>query len=137
MNSILNASFGWVFLQQGGQEGGGYSMLILLGGMIVIFYFFMIRPQMQRQKKEKQFRESLKKGDQVVTIGGMYGKIHKLYDNQIQLEIAQDTIVKVERASVRGYAKAEKAEAQNNKNKRQEEDEARERAGQSAEEQTA
>lgn len=110
-------------------------MLALLGGMVIIFYFFMIRPQMQRQKKEKEFRTSLKKDDQVVTIGGVHGRIHKLYDNEVQLEIAKDTVVKIDRASIRGYAQAPKAEVQSNK--KQQKDAAPAKEDAEAEEQTA
>ena len=56
-------------------KGGGASSLIFLGLIIVVFYFFMIRPQMKKTKEAKKFRESLKKGDKIVTIGGIHGKI--------------------------------------------------------------
>ena len=56
------------------------SMLPYLLGMFAIMYFFMIRPQMQRQKKEKAYRTSLKKGDRVITTSGMHGKIIELTD---------------------------------------------------------
>ena len=60
--------------QQGG-SGGGWSQIVMLLAIVVIFYFFMIRPQTQKAKKEKQFRESLQKGQKVITIGGIHGKI--------------------------------------------------------------
>lgn len=66
-----------IFLQADPAMGGGspYSSLLLLVGFIVIFYFFMIRPQQQQQKKLREERNALKKGDHVITSGGLYGKI--------------------------------------------------------------
>ncbi len=60
------------------------SSLLMIGAMIVIFYFFMIRPQSKKQKELKKFREALKVGDKVLTIGGVHGKI---------LEIAESTVL--------------------------------------------
>ncbi len=68
----------FIMLMAGGdanQKGGGASSLIFLGLIIVVFYFFMIRPQMKKTKEAKKFRESLKRGDKIVTIGGIHGKI--------------------------------------------------------------
>ncbi|MEI6346963.1 MAG: preprotein translocase subunit YajC [Bacteroidota bacterium] len=68
-----------IMLMAGGggadQKGGGYQSLIFLGLIIVVFYFFMIRPQMKKTKEAKKFREALKKGDKIVTIGGIHGRI--------------------------------------------------------------
>ncbi|MDD4545373.1 MAG: preprotein translocase subunit YajC, partial [Bacteroidales bacterium] len=64
-----------VLLMAPQEGGGGWSQMIMLLAIVVIFYFFMIRPQTQKSKKEKQFRESLQKGQKIVTIGGMHGKI--------------------------------------------------------------
>lgn len=64
------------------QDGAG--SLIMLVMILVVFYFFMIRPQMKKQKELKKFRENLKVGDKVVTIGGVHGKI---------LELAETTIL--------------------------------------------
>jgi preprotein translocase subunit YajC len=59
--------------QQG--QGGGAMNFIMMGAIIVVFYFFMIRPQMKKAKEQKKYVENLKKGDKVLTIGGIYGKI--------------------------------------------------------------
>lgn len=64
-----------IFLQAPPQQGSGFSSILLLVGFIVIFYFFMIRPQQQQQKKLREERNQMKKGDHVVTSGGLYGKI--------------------------------------------------------------
>lgn len=58
-----------------GQKSGGYETWLFMGAIIVVFYFFMIRPQMKKTKEAKKFRESLKKGDKIITIGGIHGKI--------------------------------------------------------------
>ena len=59
---------------------GGANQLIMIVLMIGVFYFFMIRPQMKKQKELKKFREGLKAGDKIVTIGGIHGKILEISD---------------------------------------------------------
>ena len=86
----------FVFLQEGGQSaqgGGGFSPLLMIGLIIVVMYFFMIRPQQKRQKELRKFREELKKGDRVVTSGGIYGIIIEIKDNYAIVEV--DTNVKL------------------------------------------
>lgn len=86
---------------QRGQGGGGtYSGIVMLLLIIVIFYFFMIRPQSKRQKEEKKFREQLSKGQEVVTISGVHGKIKDVKDATIMLEIAHDVVIEVEKSSI-------------------------------------
>lgn len=68
--------------------------------IIVIFYFFMIRPQVKRQKELRTFRDSLAKGDKVVTTGGIYGKIVEVKDNVIHLQVDNDVTIKVDKAAV-------------------------------------
>ncbi len=63
------------------------SQFVLLGAIMVVFYFFMIRPQQKKQKDQKKFRESLKIGDEVVTVGGLYGKIVQVNDDTIVLDV--------------------------------------------------
>jgi preprotein translocase subunit YajC len=65
--------------------GGSWQFLLMVGSIIVVFYFFMIRPQQRRQKQEANFRNSLKKGDRVVTIGGIHGRIASVDDNGLTL----------------------------------------------------
>lgn len=57
--------------------------IIMLVLMVIVFYFFMIRPQMKKQKELKNFRENMKVGDKVVTIGGIHGKILELSDSTV------------------------------------------------------
>lgn len=63
------------------------SQFILLGAIMVVFYFFMIRPQQKKQKDQKKYREDLKVGDDVVTIGGLYGKIAQVSEDTIVLDV--------------------------------------------------
>jgi preprotein translocase subunit YajC len=86
--------------QAGGASGGGYEQIIFLVLIIVVFYFFMIRPQMKKQKEIKKFRESLQKGDKIVTTGGIYGKVNEIKDDVIVMEIAPNVIIKVDKSAV-------------------------------------
>ena len=81
-------------------QAGGWEGLIPLLILFVIFYFLLIRPQQKKVKEHKQLVESLKKGDEVTTYGGLVGKIRELDENFIDLEIAPNVIVKVERQNV-------------------------------------
>lgn len=70
------------FLMAGGQQGGNpIAQIIPLVLIIVVFYFFMIRPQMKKAKETKKYIESLKVGDKILTIGGIYGVVQKLNDD--------------------------------------------------------
>lgn len=81
-------------------QGGGWEGLIPLLILFVIFYFLLIRPQQKKVKEHKALVESLKKGDEVVTYGGIVGKIRDIDDNFIDMEIADGIVVKVERQQV-------------------------------------
>ncbi len=83
--------------QGGGQEKNPIMTFLPILLIIVVFYFFMIRPQMKRQKEAKQFRENLKKGDKVVTVGGIYGKIIEVHEQTITLEISDQVKIKVDK----------------------------------------
>ena len=96
MNELL-----FILLQQQGEEGGSaWSGMIMILAMIVIFYFFMIRPQSKKQKELKKAREAMKKGDKVVSAGGIHGRIKDISDNWILMEIAQGVTIKIDKASV-------------------------------------
>lgn len=87
--------------QQQGQEGGSaWSGMIMIVAMIVIFYFFMIRPQSKKQKELKKAREAMKKGDKVITAGGIHGRIKDIKENVILMEIAQGVTIKIDKTSV-------------------------------------
>ena len=68
--------------------------------IIAVFYFFMIRPQMKKQKEVAAFRNSLAKGDKVVTTGGIYGKILELKDNYVLLQIDDNVKIRVDKSAL-------------------------------------
>ena len=70
--------------------------------MLIIFYFMLYRPQKQAAKRREEMLNSLKVGDDVITIGGIYGKITALDDTTVRLEIADNIVIKVVRGSVNG-----------------------------------
>ena len=84
---------------QGGTESGLLSMLPLVL-MFVVLYFVMIRPQMKRQKEHKAMIEALAKGDEVVTAGGMLGKVTKLGETFVHVEVANGVELQVQRSAV-------------------------------------
>jgi preprotein translocase subunit YajC len=92
---------------QGGQQQSPYSFLIFMGVIFAIFYFLLIRPQQKRQKEHRQLLDNLKKGDRVVTTGGLQGTIAGLSDTVITLEIADKVKVKVGRGYIAGVMKPE------------------------------
>jgi preprotein translocase subunit YajC len=88
----------FILLQAGGQGMAGN--LILIVGIIVIFYFFMVRPQQKKQKDQKAFLESIKKGEDVVTIGGMHGKVYSIEEDTVTLEIDKGVKMKFEKSAI-------------------------------------
>ena len=86
--------------QPAGGESNPLASFLPLVLIIVVFYFFIIRPQMKRQKEMKQFRESIKKGDKIVTTGGIFGKINDVKEDHLVIEIADNVRIKVDKNSV-------------------------------------
>lgn len=80
------------------------SNLLMIGMIVIVFYFFMIRPQMKKAKLEKEFKESIKKGDKIVTIGGVHGKIVDVLDKTFLVEIDANVKVKIEKTAVSAEA---------------------------------
>ena len=68
--------------------------------IIVVFYFFMIRPQVKKQKDLRTYRESLKKGDKIVTTGGIYGKVVDIKDNVIVIDVGEQVRLKIDKSAV-------------------------------------
>lgn len=86
---------------QAAPGGGGTSTLIMMGGMILVFYFFMIRPQAKKAKTQKKFIADLQKGDKIVTIAGIHGKINKVNeDGTIEMEVSPGSYIKLERSAI-------------------------------------
>jgi preprotein translocase subunit YajC len=89
--------------QPQGADGGQGSMfqpLIFMGIIFFIFYFMMIRPQQKRQKERQKLLNEMKKGDKVITAGGIHGKIVALEDRTVLIEISDNLKIKVEKASI-------------------------------------
>ena len=82
------------------QQGSQWSFWIMMILIFVVFYFFMIRPQTKKQKELQKQRESMKKGDKVVTAGGIYGEIKEVQDTAFIITIAKDVTIKVSKESV-------------------------------------
>lgn len=82
------------------QGGGWVQQVILFGGIALVFYFFMIRPQQKKQKDQKNFINEIKKGDNVVTIGGMHGKVYALTDDTITIEVDKSVKLTFEKSSI-------------------------------------
>jgi preprotein translocase subunit YajC len=84
----------------GGQGGGGFSSLVPIILMFVIFYFLLIRPQQKKTKEHREMVTHLKKGDRVVTSGGLHGRITAVSEATMTVEIADKVRVKVARGNV-------------------------------------
>ncbi len=86
---------------------GGPEQLLFIVLMFVLFYFMLIRPQQKRAKQHRELITSLKRGDNVITSSGIYGRIHEIDGNVIVLEIAKNTRIKVLKQYVGGIANAD------------------------------
>ncbi len=84
-------------VQPTGAAFGGMFPLILI---FIIFYFLLIRPQQKRTKEEQKMRESLKKGDNVLTSGGIYGRIVNIKGSNVEIEIAPNCVVTFSKSAV-------------------------------------
>ena len=80
--------------------GTGMSSLIMFGMIFAVMYFFMIRPQIKKQKKEREYRSALKKGDKVVTIGGIHGKITDVKEDTFIIEVHAGNSLKVTKTAL-------------------------------------
>ena len=86
----------------GGGQGGAFGAFIPLILMFAIFYFLLIRPQQKKSKQHREMIASLKKGDRVVSTGGLHGVITGISDDVVTMEIAPKVRVKVSRSSIAG-----------------------------------
>lgn len=82
------------------QQGSGLGQILIFVAIIAVFYFFMIRPQQKKAKEQKKFTEEVKKGDYVVTIGGIHGRIAELEGDTFILEVERGGRIKVSRSAV-------------------------------------
>ncbi len=103
---------------QGGAAGegaqGGFTAFVPLILMFVIFYFLLIRPQQKKTKEHRAMIDNLKKGDKIITAGGIYGRITGLEDSTITLEIADKVRIKLARHNVGALVSAQPAQTAKN-----------------------
>ena len=89
-----------ILLQVQAQQQSPYTMPIFMVAIIAVFYFFMIRPQQKKAKDQKRFIEEIKKGEDVVTIGGMYGRVAEIEGDTIILEVERGGRIKMSKSAV-------------------------------------
>ena len=82
------------------QVGSQWSMWIMLALIFVVMWFFMIRPQRKQQKELQNFRDSLKKGDKVVTIGGIYGTVCEIKEGSVLIEVDNNVKIRVSKQAL-------------------------------------
>jgi preprotein translocase subunit YajC len=90
----------WAQAPAAASQGGGIESILLILAMFAVLYFLMIRPQMKRAKEHKTMVEGLQKGDEVVTAGGILGRITKVDDQYITVAIAAGIEIQVQRAAI-------------------------------------
>jgi preprotein translocase subunit YajC len=83
-----------------GQQGGGWMSFLPLIAIVLVFYLFFIRPQMKKSKDQKKYREALKKGDKIITIGGIHGKIIEIQDTTFTIEVEGQMKLRIEKSAV-------------------------------------
>lgn len=81
-------------------QGGGWSMWIMLALIFVVMWFFMIRPQRKQQKELENFRNALKNGDKVVTIGGIYGTVCEVKEDYVLIEVDKEVKIRVSKQAL-------------------------------------
>lgn len=92
-----------MFLLQAAQnqpKGGGMSGILMIVLIFVVFWLFFIRPQNKKQKEEQKYREALQKGDKVVTIGGIHGKVEEVKETTIIISIDNNVKIEVEKSAI-------------------------------------
>lgn len=85
---------------QGQAQGGNFSFFLMMIGLFAIFYFLVIRPQNKKQKEHRQMVEALAKGDEVVTAGGVLGKVAAVGEQFLEVEVADNVTIKVQRHTI-------------------------------------
>lgn len=94
MNELL------ILLQATETEGGGWMQMLPLLLILVVFYFFFIRPQTKKSKEQRKFREELKKGDKIVTVGGIHGKVLEIKEAAIVLDAGNQIKLTIEKSAI-------------------------------------
>lgn len=95
----MNLIFPTAYAQEAGQASMTYN-IILFGGMIVLFYLILWRPQSKRAKEHRELTTSISKGDEIMTSGGLLGKVTKVNDDYLAIEVADNVELKIQKSSV-------------------------------------
>lgn len=101
--NLLNLHSVFLMMPTGGSggAGGGMGSFFLIIAMLVVMWLFMIRPQSRKAKQQKQFNQNIQKGDRIVTIAGIHGRINKVNeDDTLQLEVSPGSYMTIERSSI-------------------------------------
>jgi preprotein translocase subunit YajC len=106
-----------VFLMSAPQDGEGnpMEMLLFTGVIFIIIYFFFLRPQIKKQKEAVNFRESIKKGNKIVTIGGIHGKVETVKEKTIILVTEGGGKLKIDKSAISANSSASELDVQQNK----------------------
>ncbi len=113
LNTLHSLIFTGMLIAQEGEpqaSGGSLSFLLPLLLLFGLFYVFLILPQQRQEKKRREMLASLKRGDRVVTTGGIIGTIVKIDNNIVTLRVSQNTNIKIEKEAVRGVLTADNSE---------------------------
>ena len=99
---MTNFAFLYLMGQAGGTSGQSNPLMTFFPLILVfvVFYFFMIRPQMKKQKDMTNYRSSLKKGDKVITTGGIYGRIYEVKDNYVTVDVGGDIKLRIDKSAL-------------------------------------
>ena len=98
----------FILQTQPAPQGGGWSMWVMLILIFVVMWFFMIRPQRKQQKELEKFRSELKRGDKVITSGGIYGTVDEVKERTVLLKVDGDVKLRVDKQClVRDYSEAQ------------------------------
>ena len=98
----------FILQTQPAPQGGGWSMWVMLILIFVVMWFFMIRPQRKQQKELEKFRNELKRGDKVITSGGIYGTVDEVKEKTVLLKVDGDVKLRVDKQClVRDYTEAQ------------------------------
>lgn len=90
------------FMQAAAQPGAGsnLSFLLMIGLMILVMYFFMWRPESKRRKELQKFRDGLKKGDKIITAGGIYGTVKEIKETTLLIEVDSNVTLRIDKNMV-------------------------------------
>jgi preprotein translocase subunit YajC len=99
-NEVVNTATNAMATTDEPPQGSGWTIWVMLGLIFVVMYFFMIRPQKKQQKEIQRFRDSLAKGDKVVTIGGIFGTVTEIKEDSVLIEVDNGVKIRVSKQAL-------------------------------------